>query len=97
MTQVRYLQGEKFFLNPQNEFMSDLKHVKQHPHWYPDDMIDTPDVFLKEIDSESGKFGYKAGLRTWLQLAQAGWMDTGGRDTETKARFEAALATLEKS
>ena len=45
--------------------------------WYPEDLALRPEVFLKGIDPEQNNFGIKASLRMWLDLEEAGYMDTG--------------------
>jgi hypothetical protein len=92
----RYLVRDKFLLNSQNDLMSDLKPVRVKLPWYPEDMVDRPDVYLNEIDPELDNFAYKAGLNTWLELFDEGWMNVGPKHDSSRSNFESALRRLEK-
>ena len=48
--------------------------VKQ---WDPEDMALRPEVFLDGLDSETDSHGHKEALKLWLNLFDAGHMNTG--------------------
>lgn len=45
--------------------------------WDPEYMALEPDTFLKGVDQERGRFGWKAALGLWLVLHDQGFMDIG--------------------
>lgn len=55
--------------------------------WYAEDMASLPEVFLDGIDPEIDNFGYKAGLKLWLELESSGLMDSGMQDSKARERF----------
>jgi len=46
-------------------------------HWYAEDLALDPGVFLDGVDPEQDNYGIRAGLDLWLELDDAGLMDTG--------------------
>lgn len=65
-----------------------------HKDWTPEDMLDTPEVFLKDVDPEIDEYGLKSALNLWLELESRGLMDPGF--PYSRKAFEDALLELKK-
>lgn len=62
--------------------------------WHPEDMALEPEVFLKGVDPERQRFGWRSALNLWLSLDRRGLMDTGIGVQEIHERFLAEQAQL---
>lgn len=60
--------------------------------WYPDDMALKPEVFLKDVDPERQRFGWRSALDLWLDLDRQGLMYTGIDVPGVRERFLAEQA-----
>ena len=68
--------------------------VMRGERWHPEDMLDTPDVFLHGIEPEDNNHGVKCGLERWLELCSQGYMDAGNDVAKAKSSFELALSRV---
>ncbi len=57
--------------------LAESKWAVDKKRWYAEDMVHEPKVYLKDVDPESDKFGFKAALGMWLDLEEQGFMNTG--------------------
>lgn len=57
-------------------------------NWHPEDMLTSPDAYLKSVDPERDNFGIKSALDLWLSLDEKGYMDWGF-DKNFRPLFEA--------
>lgn len=62
-------------------------------HWYPEDMSDTPEVFLDGI--KEGDFGRCLALHLWLDLEEKGYMNAELPTGNSRSVFKSVLNKLE--
>jgi hypothetical protein len=67
------LSGGEMFLGRQDSGIYGLKGEV----WHPDDMVDSPEQYLKGVEPEEDNFGLKSALEMWLSLNKEGYMDSG--------------------
>lgn len=65
-----------------------------HRRWDPEDMALKPEVFLKSVDPERQRFGWRSALGLWLDLDRQGLMYTGIDVHGVRERFLAEQAKL---
>ncbi|EGZ6886787.1 hypothetical protein [Vibrio cholerae] len=88
-TVSRYASG-KSLLN----FGQDGVHFSNGIRWYAEDLVEDPEVYLKNVDPEENKFGLNAALSLWFQLNNQGFLDTGYSDGTVLKRFSEAREKL---
>lgn len=59
--------------------------------WYAEDLASLPETFLKDVDPEMDNFGFKSGLKLWLELESDGLMNSSVQDHNAKERFTKEL------
>lgn len=62
--------------------------------WYPEDMAQHPDAFLKGVDPEDNNYGIIQGLKLWIELSRQGRMNTG-LNVDSITEFQQRLAEYE--
>ena len=62
---------------------------KKYPTFYPDSWVYEPTAFLDGVDE--GDFGKINALKSWLSIADKGYMETGYNDEEAYAKFSRIL------
>ncbi|MEZ8086237.1 MULTISPECIES: hypothetical protein [unclassified Vibrio] len=76
------------------DFGQDGIHFPYGVRWYPEDLVEQPDVYLKNVDPEENKFGLDAALSLWFQLKNQGFLDTGYPDGTVIKKFSEAREKL---
>lgn len=69
-------------------------HFSNGIRWYAEDLVEDPEVYLKNVDPEENKFGLNAALSLWFQLNNQGFLDTGYSDGTVLKRFSEAREKL---
>ncbi len=79
-TVTAYASGERLFCSKEAEGFA-----LRGQRWNPESWLNAPEAFLEGVDPELEGFGTRAALGLWLELAEAGWMDTGLDSTSSEA------------